>query len=243
MALVQGDIPVFGDHRSFALRRAQKLGIFTYPPSTFEDEFTMKPGVSPSRWKTSLVSTGTVAIRQDVAGGVTRMDTGGTAGGTSFISIGNGADTPSMIGEPGSSDTYWYMLWVFAVPTAIDAQAQIYIEITRATGVDANTVFYGVIGPISTSKFLGGDGTTQVLSSISIDTGWHYLEAWQAGAARVTNFAFDGEAQKSHTMNASLGAPARIGINVYNGTTATSRQCDTDHVIMLMPGNVNLPTT
>ena len=240
-AIIRGDAPVVGDYRGFSLKRAQALGVFTSIPSAFEDEFTLKAGTSPSRWKTTLVGTGAVSIRQDIAGGVMRNDTGATAGGTALASVGNGTDTPSMILEPGVSGTRWYLLWVFSVPTAVDNQTSVYIEITRSAGVDANTMFFGVIGPISTTKFLGGDVTAQTLSSISIDTNWHYLEVWQTGTARVLNFAFDGESPKSCTMAGNLGAAARLGINVNNGSTAASRQCDTDHVCMLMPGNVTLP--
>ena len=61
------------------------------------------------------------------------------------------------------------------------------------------------------------------------------------GTSCAASNSFDGESPKSCTMAGNLGAAARLGINVNNGSTAASRQCDTDHVCMLMPGNVTLP--
>lgn len=231
-----------GDARTFASVRARQLGVFTSPGTVFDEEFTMKPGVSPSRWKTSLVTSGSVSILNNIPGGVMRLDSGASASSSAFASVGNGTDVPSMISDPGTGST-WYMLWIFRIATAIDAQTIANMQFDRASGVDTDALYFGADGQfVSTTKFMAETNTVSTQSSISIDTNWHYLEAWQIATARVINFGFDGEAPKVLTMTSNIGSAARPGINVTNGTTAASRQIDTDHFTLIMPGNAILPS-
>lgn len=232
------------DARLFALTRARQLGVFTVPPTVFEDSFTSKPGNIPSPWnKVTLSGTASVSVLTNIQGGVVRLDSGATASSVALTEIGSGTDIPSLLPDPGAAGTFFYLLWIFRIPTAIDTHAFALIEIVKAAAGATNTLYFGVDGQfVSATKYCLEDNGTSTLSSISVDAGWHYGELWQTGTSRVLNFGFDGETPKSMTMTANIGGGAALLFAVNNGTTAASRQLDTDHLVLLMPGNVTLPT-
>ncbi len=242
--VIYGDVGGVNDARSFALARARKLGVFTSAPTVFEDPFTDKVGNNASKWRTALTGTGAVSVLTSASGGVCRLDTGATASSLVVSSLGTGTDIPGVIPDTGPAGARWYMFWVFRVPTTVDNKAGGYIEITKSAAGATNSIYFGVDGQfVSTTKFMIEDNSTSATSTISIDTNWHYAEVWQTGTARVINFAFDGEPALSYASTADLGGPGVPRLVSSNGTTAASRQLDTDHFVMLMPGNVTLPNT
>ncbi len=232
------------DYRAFALARAKALSVFTSAPTVFEDPFTEKIGANASQWKSTPVGSGVVSILTDVPGGVARLDTGATASSFSQAFLGAGTDLPSVLPDI-TAGARWYLLWSFRIPTTINGQAAAYLVISKAAAGGTNDIYIGADGPfVGTTKFMVEDDIVAgVTSSVNINTGWNYVEAWQVGTAREIKFAFNGETPLTFTAGADIGGQAKIYIAVSNGTTAATQKLDLDHLVVLMPGNVALPGT
>lgn len=232
------------DARLFAQKRARELGVFTRVPTTFEDDFIAPPGTSPSKWLRPLVSDGTVIQLAEERGGVARISTPVTANKVESFNLGPATGPlPGLISDPGVSGSHWYLLWIFRVPTTVDNQTSLTFNLTPISG-GANEIFFGVDGIFaSTTKLMAEENIVNITTStVDISPGtWHYLEAYQFGTANDIKFRFDGEAELTLTLTGSFGHAATAQMAVFNGTTAAIRSLDTDHVVILMDGNVSLP--
>lgn len=245
-AAVDSEIPIDDvsefDARSFALDRARELGVFTRVPTTFEDAFIAPPGTAPSQWLRHS-GTGTVIQVADARGGVIRVSSAATANTVEAWELGQAAgNRPGLILDPGVAGSFWYILWIFNVPTAVDNHTTVTLSLIPVTGT-ANQALFGVDGVFeSTTKLMAEEVLLNAtLSTIDISPGtWHYLEAYQLGTANDIKFRFDGEAELTLTLTGSFGHSASLQMVAKNGATAAVRSLDTDHLVVLMDGNVSL---
>ena len=234
---------------TFATTRAQNLGVFTSAPSAFEYDCVASPTTSGSPFQ-ATAGAGTVAALPGETGGAWRLTSSGASGGTQFTALGAGnvgtGVKPGMTGDPATSGTRWYLFAVFRMSTAVDNKTQAYIGVRPADNTTGNVLFFGVDGQfVSTTKLMAEENvlnTTTSTVDIGATTLWHYLEAWQVGVANQVKFAFDGESPLTLTTTAAFSAKGTLFVSVGNGTTLTARSFDVDHIVLLTPGNVTLPS-
>lgn len=236
--------------RMYALSRATELGIFDDDRivTVFEDDFAVAPGSPGSPFQARMGNQGTSLVVPSERGGVARLDSGIVAHGANAWEVGINpqTDRPGLISDPGEDGSFWYLLWLFRVPTTPDAQTSSSISFRPALEPDvwAQGLWFGVDGIFeSTTVFMAEEEfVNATLSGVAIAPGtWHRLEAYQRGAGKDIKFRFDGEPEKTLTMTQSVGQPMTLGLLSSNGTTTTgSQQLDSDHVVLVMDGNVPL---
>jgi len=235
------------DYRAFALARAQALGIFTTPPTIFEDNFQNVPGDAGSQFQilTQIGAAGAVT-GTGAPGGVIRLDSTAAASKGILAQVGKATGTkPTVVPDPSAAGSYWYLLWVFAIASTPDAKTVTTLNLQKPS-VSGNELFFGFDAQFaSTTKFMVEDnGTSIVLSTVAPGAAgtWHYLEAWQLGTANQVFFRFDNEPTLTFPVSSpAFGAPLCLQLESANGSTATQVLLDVDHVVVLMPSRVALP--
>jgi hypothetical protein len=235
--------------RQYALSRASELGIFgaNKIATVIEDPFAVAPGGPGSIWQSRQGLQGTSHVLPGERGGVARLDSGIIAGGANAWEIGINpvTDRPGLVSDPGEDGSFWYLLWLFRIPTTPDNQASCSISFRPAlepVGLEAQGVWFGVDGVfVSSDVFMAEEEFVNfTVSGVAIAPGsWHRLEAYQRGIGKQILFRFDGEPEKVLTMTRSFGQPVTLNLDAANGSTTTgSQQTDSDHMVLVMDGNV-----
>ncbi len=236
--------------RQYALARATELGVFEDDRivTVFEDDFAIAPGSPGSAWQSRMGNQGTSAVLPGERGGVARLDSGVVLHGANAWEVGINphTDRPGLISDPGEDGSFWYLLWLFRIPTTPDDQTSSSISFRPAleTTPPQQGLWFGVDGIYESTTVLMAEEEfiNATLSGVAIAPGtWHRLEAYQRGAGKEIKFRFDGEPEKTLTMTQSVGQPMTLGLLASNGTTTTAaQQVDNDHVVLVMDGNVPL---
>jgi len=213
----------------YAARRARALLSLTKPPETLYDSMAALPGDLASVWTRDLGSNGT--LTRVTGTGLARLDTSGTASSSAAIAASGNPETfvGSWAPDPNSGTSY--ALFVFRVPSGVDAQTKVLMGYVQGSGA---TVGIGINGAASTSNFRLYSGGSGVASAIAIDTNFHIAEVWTTGSGTMFG-AIDGETPVSFSMGAF--SPVFPWCSVTNGTTAASRKLDLDTAVYLVPSS------
>jgi hypothetical protein len=209
------------DLRAYAINRASTLLSVANPVVALEESFAAKPGQTSSYFTTAE---GTVADVTTKNGGWKSLSTAGS-GGTSaaFYNGQNGG----MVSNVGTQK--WYMLYKFAVSTAVDAVTRVAIGFIDV-GQSADQPTFGVRGASSTTKFRFTDQTAGVNSTIDIDTAVHTAEMWCTGTGVIYG-SIDGETPVSYTTAKTAACQAYA--QVLEGATAAVRTAQFGHCIYI----------
>lgn len=243
-------IPLAQDIRTYALRRAFTLGVFTAAdlPTVIEDPGEALPAVNSPMWH-QVDGPGQVEFVPTAAafGSVWRANSLAGDPVPSSVTVRPTAalaTSPNCIPNPATPVVKgWYMCWVFANPSG-GPGGRAYFEFEPSDGV-TGAIAMGAFG--ADPNFRGGfvvtpgNVPTAYNSGVDMGTGaYHYAELWQLpGPGGAVNIGLDGLPPVAFAVG---NVSAFMVPTIHSSSnSATPTHLDTDHMVILQPGHIAPP--
>lgn len=155
-------------------------------------DYFYDPFVGLGNWTDSVVDTGTVVMltdgvdSDDCVGAVKRYNTGAGVTGDARQYVAYGGAFPPLYSFDTASIRH-YRAARFRLSSTADADTNVWFGSFSWRS--------GVIGSVSTTKYVGktdpSGGNVNVVSTVTIDNGWHTIESWWDGTSGY--FSVDDE--------------------------------------------------
>jgi hypothetical protein len=216
-----------GDLRNYAIADAiALLGIAT-PQVVVDESFNCQPGAGNSVFN---AVGGTLAQSTLAQGGWFKLTTAAGAGSNATTH-----NNQRQIVVTNPSTKKWYVLFDFAVSSALNADSNLRLGLYDASLGTANGVYLGVSGATDPTKFgffqEKAAATVGVLSSVAVDLDVVKRgRMWSDGAGHVYG-SFNGESSK--TFNCDVTNGMMFHLQMLNGAGGGARAYSFGHALLI----------